>query len=63
MMSRPLVVVLFLIAILTIVSHRSGARQEGTDTACATAKECPPDFRAKWVEGGCLCVPSSKARH
>ncbi len=62
MMSRPLVVVLFLIAILTIVSHRSGARQEGADTACATAKECPPDFKAKWVEAGCVCVPTAAAR-
>jgi hypothetical protein len=45
------------------LSVHLAARQEGADTACATAKECPPDFRAKWVEGGCLCVPSSKARH
>lgn len=61
-MSRPLIVVLFLIAILTIVSHRSVARQEGADTACATAKECPPDFKAKWVEAGCVCVPIAATR-
>lgn len=34
----------------------------GADTACATTKECPSGFEAKWVEAGCLCVPSSKAR-
>lgn len=34
----------------------------GADTACATAKECPPDFKAKWVEAGCVCVPTATAR-
>lgn len=34
----------------------------GADTACATAKECPPDFKAKWVEAGCVCVPTAAAR-
>ena len=38
-------------------------RQEGADVACATAKECPPDFRAKWVEAGCICVPTAATRH
>jgi hypothetical protein len=36
--------------------------QLGADTACATAKECPPDFKAKWVEAGCVCVPTAAAR-
>lgn len=34
----------------------------GADTACATAKECPPDFKAKWVEAGCICVPTAATR-
>ena len=34
----------------------------GANTACATAKECPPDFKAKWVEAGCVCVPTAAAR-
>ena len=38
-------------------------RQEGADVACATANECPPDFRAKWVEAGCICVPTAATRH
>lgn len=38
------------------------ARLGGADTACATAKECPPDFKAKWVEAGCVCVPAAAAR-
>ena len=45
------------------LSVHLAARQEGADTACATTKECPSGFEAKWVEAGCLCVPSSKARH
>lgn len=38
------------------------AYQQGADTACATSKECPQDFKAKWVEAGCVCVPTAAAR-
>lgn len=34
----------------------------GADVACATAKECPPYFKAKWVEAGCVCVPTAATR-
>lgn len=55
---------LFIGVLITVQLLRIGAisYQWGANTACATAKECPPDFKAKWVEAGCLCVPSSKAR-
>lgn len=36
--------------------------QQGADTACAAAKECPLDFKAKWVEAGCVCVPTAATR-
>lgn len=36
--------------------------QLGADVACATAKECPPDFKTTWVGAGCVCVPTAAAR-
>lgn len=32
----------------------------GGDQACASAKECPDGFRARFIEAGCLCVPVRK---
>lgn len=65
-MSKLIEVLLWLFLSIAVVADHIGAislaRQHGADTACATTKECPPDFEAKWVEAGCLCVPSSKAR-
>lgn len=58
-----LVAMLLALALLvSIIGDRLVARQEGADTACATAKECPSDFKAKWVEVGCVCVPTAAAR-
>lgn len=58
-----LVAVLMVLALLIgILGDRLAARQEGANQACATAKECPPDFKAKWVEAGCVCVPTAVTR-
>jgi hypothetical protein len=58
-----LVAILLALALLvSIIGDRLAARQEGADTACATAKECSPDFKAKWVEAGCVCVPTAVTR-
>ncbi len=53
-----------LFAILFMLMIQIGLRMYaiGADTACATAKECPLDFKAKWVEAGCVCVPAAAAR-
>ena len=65
-MSKLIEVLLWLFLFIAVVSDRLGsvsfARQEGADVACATVKECPQDFKAKWVEAGCLCVPTAAAR-
>jgi len=65
-MSKLIEVLLWLFLFVAVVSERIGvvsyARQEGADTACVTAKECPPDFKAKWVGAGCVCVPTVTAR-
>ena len=63
MMDKIAALLMVLALPIGFLSVHLAARQEGADTACATAKECPPDFKAKWVEAGCVCVPSSKARH
>ncbi len=58
-----LVAILLALALLvSIIGDRLAARQLGADTACATSKECPPDFKAKWVEAGCVCVPTVATR-
>jgi hypothetical protein len=53
-------ILIVLALLISILGDRLAARQEGADTACATAKECPPDFKAKWVEAGCFCVPMQR---
>ena len=62
-MDKIAAILIVLGLLVGILGDHLAARQEGADVACATAKECPPDFKAKWVEAGCVCVPSSKARH
>ena len=57
-----LAAILMVLALLIGILGVRTARQEGADTACATAKECPPDFKAKWFEAGCVCVPTAAAR-
>ena len=57
------VVVLGVFSLIKSCDHLDTVcRQEGADTACAATKECPQDFRAKWVEAGCICVPTATAR-
>ena len=57
-----LAAILMVLALLIGILGVRTARQEGADVACATSKECPPDFKAKWVEAGCVCVPTAAAR-
>ena len=54
MFEKLLSCVLVLLVLLAMIGE--GYRL-GADTACQSAKECPSDFKAKWVERGCLCIP------
>lgn len=45
---------ILLFSLLTVSFVRGG------DQACASAKECPDGFRARFIEAGCLCVPVRK---
>ena len=62
MMDKIAALLMVLALPIGFLSVHLAARQKGADAACAAAKECPPDFKAKWVEAGCLCVPSSTVR-
>lgn len=57
MWSKGLAVFIGILITVQLLRVGAIAYPWGADNACATAKECSPDFKAKWVEAGCLCVP------